>query len=152
MQTSTLFIVERLIFNEPVSPLRPNERRKRLRHSSQFQYSWITVSALSPSYLHYPPPSFNLFLSANNRRTSKWWGKVSFSHVESSFDVARRQGRGNSHTTKNVPFCLQQPKMDSFFLLLYASSLRQERMESVWRADTMSQSEARVSVRERVGR
>lgn len=41
------------------------------------------------------------------------------------------QGRENSHSTKSVPFCLQQPEMDSFFLLLSESRLRQERMESV---------------------
>lgn len=61
-------------------------------------------------------------------------GKNSFWHIhgtETSFDVARRQGRENSHSTKSVPFCLQQPEMDSFFLLLSASRLRQERMESV---------------------
>ena len=40
-------------------------------------------------------------------------------------------GRENSHTTKSDLFCLQQPKMDSFLPLLSASSLRQERMESL---------------------
>lgn len=59
MQTSTLLIVERWIFHETVSPFRAREQRERWSHSSQFQYSWITVSALSSSYLHYLPlPQF----------------------------------------------------------------------------------------------
>lgn len=53
---------------------------------------------------------------------------------------------------KECSFLFTAAKMNSFLLLLSASTSRQERMESVWRADTMSQSEAMVSVREREGR
>lgn len=91
---------------------------------------------MSPSHLHYLPLlQFIFYLRitkgpVNEEKEGKdvllacTWNRE-------KFDVARRQGRENSHTTKSVPFCLQQPKMDSFFLLLSASSLRQERMESV---------------------
>ena len=70
------------------------------------------------------------------------------------FDVAHRQGRENSqiHTAGSAPLCLHQPRWTHSFPVCSASILRQERMENVWRADTMSQSEAKVSVREREGR
>lgn len=63
------------------------------------------------------------------------------------------KGREKIHIEQRAfLFVYSQPKMGSFFPLLSASSLRQERMERVLRADTMSQSEARTSTREREGR
>lgn len=53
MPTSALLIVEPWIFNEPLSPFRIEEQKKRRSRSSQFQYSWITVFALFSPCFHY---------------------------------------------------------------------------------------------------
>lgn len=108
--------------------------------------------SLSSSYLHYLlflPFIFSLCVTKERVNEEKV-GRDFF--VASLFDDTWTGGRENSHTSKSVPFCLQQPEMNSFFPLLSTSSLRRERMERVRRADTMSQSEASVSVREREGR
>lgn len=155
MQSSALFIVEQWIFNEPVSPFSTGGAGKAvepLKSISVFLDHCLClvliISSLSPSSSIY-------FLSVNNQRTSKWgkgWGRF-LSCIRWNclmWHMDRRERKFTYH--KKCSFCLQQPKMDLFFPLLSASSLRQERTERVWRADTMSQSEARVSVREREGR
>lgn len=53
MPTSALLIVEPWIFNEPLSPFRIEEQKRRRSRSSQFQYSWITVFALFSPCFHY---------------------------------------------------------------------------------------------------
>lgn len=107
---------------------------------------------LCPHHIFIISPSLGSFLSANNQRTSKWgWERecldaCKWSRKKSDVSYGEERGDSEAHAARIVPFCLQQPKLDSLLLLLSVSSLRQgrngeslrswhnesEQRESVW--------------------
>lgn len=118
------FTEEQWILNEPVSPFSWISRESGGAAKVNFNIPG-SLSVPCPHHIFIISSSFHLFFSVNSQRTSKWGkGRGRFLSGITVWCDTWTGGRENSHTSKSVPFCLQQPKMDSFFPLLLCIMLK----------------------------